>query len=73
MAVDNEKEVATGIISLPDSQEDVSSSDGDDALKLAGTHAHNFDEKYYARLRRKIVCCLELKQSQPIAQLTSSL
>lgn len=36
-------------------EEDVSSSDGDDALKLAGTHAHHFDEKYYTRLRRKIV------------------
>lgn len=36
-------------------EEDVSSSDGDDALKLAGTHAHHFDEKYMLRLRRKIV------------------
>lgn len=32
-----------------------SSQDGDDALKLAGTHAHQFDEKYFQRLRRKIV------------------
>lgn len=35
------------------------SSDGDDALKLVGTHAHQFDEKYYLRLRRKIVSSLE--------------
>lgn len=42
-------------------EEDVGSSDGDDALKLAGTHAHHFDEKYYLRLRRKIVSRLELK------------
>lgn len=35
-------------------------SDGDDALKLAGSHAHHFDEKYYLRLRRKIVSHLEL-------------
>jgi MFS transporter, ACS family, allantoate permease len=35
--------------------ENVASSDGDDALKLVGTHAHQFDEKYYLRLRRKIV------------------
>ena len=37
------------------SVEDLESSDGDDALKLAGEHAHHFDEQYYARLRRKIV------------------
>ncbi|KAF2108429.1 MFS general substrate transporter [Lophiotrema nucula] len=35
-------------------KESVASSDGDDALKLAGTQAHHFDEKYYLRLRRKI-------------------
>ncbi|KZT53853.1 MFS general substrate transporter [Calocera cornea HHB12733] len=29
-------------------------TDGDDALRLAGTHAHVFDEKYMKRLRRKI-------------------
>lgn len=46
-------EVEAGMTAIVD--EDVSSSDGDDALKLAGTHAHHFDEKYYARLRRKIV------------------
>lgn len=32
-----------------------SSTDGDDALKLAGTEAHHFDEEYYKRLRWKIV------------------
>ena len=36
------------------SKEDLSSTDGDDALKLAGAHAHHFDEKYFLRLRRKI-------------------
>ena len=36
-------------------EEVVASTDGDDALKLAGTHAHRFDEQYYRRLRRKIV------------------
>lgn len=35
--------------------ENAGSSDGDDALKLAGTQARHFDEKYYLRLRRKIV------------------
>ena len=35
--------------------------DNDDAIELAGTHAHHFDEKYYLRLRRKIVSHLELK------------
>ena len=49
-------EVSTGI-DTPTTKDDASSvSDGDDALKLAGTHAHTFDKKYYARLRRKIVC-----------------
>ena len=33
----------------------VGSSDGDDALKLVGNHVHHFDEKYFLRLRRKIV------------------
>jgi MFS transporter, ACS family, allantoate permease len=37
------------------SSQDGISLDGDDALKLAGTNAHHFDEKYYLRLRRKIV------------------
>jgi hypothetical protein len=32
-----------------------SSLNGDDALKLAGARATQYDEKYYARLRRKIV------------------
>lgn len=36
--------------------DDVSSSaDGDDALKMAGTHAHAFDEEYYRKLRNRIV------------------
>lgn len=49
-------EITSGI-DTPTTKDDASSlSDGDDALKLAGTHAHTFDEKYYARLRRKIVC-----------------
>ncbi|KAK5745896.1 hypothetical protein LTR17_001025 [Elasticomyces elasticus] len=30
------------------------SSDGDDGLKLVGTHVHHFDEKYMKRLRLKI-------------------
>ena len=47
--------IATAII-----KDDVKASDGDDALKLAGTHAHQFDEKYYLRLRRKIVSRSEL-------------
>jgi hypothetical protein len=38
-----------------DMEKDVASSDGDDALRLAGTHAHQFDEKYYLAVRRKIV------------------
>ena len=42
--------IATSIV-----EDNVKASDGDDALKLAGTHAHQFDEKYYLRLRRKIV------------------
>lgn len=46
----NANKTATEVI-----EEDISSSDGDDALKLAGTHAHHFDEKYMLRLRRKIV------------------
>lgn len=39
---------------------DAVSSDADDALMLAGTHAHHFDEKYNQRLLRKIVSHLEL-------------
>jgi hypothetical protein len=39
---------------------EVVSLDGDDALKLAGTHVYHFDDKYYARLRWKIVRALEL-------------
>ena len=40
------------------SEGEIVSSDGDDALKLVGAHAHQFDEKYYLRLRRKIVSIL---------------
>lgn len=50
---------------IPIIDEDVVSSDGDDALKLAGTHAHSFDEKYYARVRRKVVSHLKRKQTSP--------
>jgi ACS family allantoate permease-like MFS transporter len=46
-------DVADGTVSVID--EEVSGSDGDDALKLAGSHAHHFDEAYYKRLRWKIV------------------
>lgn len=41
-------------------KDDGSSQDGDDALKLAGTHAHQFDEKYFQRLRRKIVSSVHI-------------
>lgn len=34
---------------------ELDSSDNDDALKLAGTSMHHFDDAYYARLKRKIV------------------
>ncbi|KAF2486222.1 MFS general substrate transporter [Neohortaea acidophila] len=33
---------------------EVQAADGDDALRLVGTHAHQFDEAYYKRLRLKI-------------------
>ena len=55
-------DVGTGMTAII--EEDVNSSDGDDALKLAGTHAHHFDEKYYARLRWKIVSH-EIKRIKP--------
>ncbi len=42
--------IATGII-----DHEVAASDGDDALRLVGTHAHQFDEQYYKKLARKIV------------------
>lgn len=50
------------VIASASSQVSAAASDGDDALKLAGTHAHQFDEQYNLRLRRKIVClpCLAL-------------
>lgn len=58
---ESKNEAAADISSMPaeEVEEDVKSSDGDDALKLVGTHAHHFDEKYYARLRRKIVSHLK--------------
>lgn len=54
-------EAEAGITDVPVVEDDVSSSGGDDALKLVGTCAHQFDDKYYRRLRRKIVSHLELK------------
>lgn len=56
-------EVETGTVTVLD--DDAASSQleteaGDDALKLAGTHAHHFDDKYYRRLRRKIVSASRL-------------
>lgn len=54
--VPQEAIVETGIVeSIAIEKDELSSQDGDDALKLAGAHAHQFDEKYYLRLRRKIV------------------
>ncbi len=38
------------------SEDGKSTVQGDDALRLVGAHAHKFDEKYYRRLRWKIVC-----------------
>lgn len=43
-----------------DNKEEVSSTEGDDALKLAGTHHHDFDEKYFTRLPWRIVSVLAL-------------
>lgn len=63
IAFDDEKNpygAEAGVTAMT-AEEDGSSSDGDDALKLAGTHAHHFDEQYNARLRRKIVSHLGLK------------
>lgn len=53
--VPNEAKVgsADGYNATPDGEKDTSSAD--DALKLAGTHANQFDDKYNARLLRKIV------------------
>lgn len=34
----------------------LATDDNDDALKLVGEQAHQFDEKYFKRLKRKIVC-----------------
>lgn len=53
--------VEAGIVeSIAIEKDELSSQDGDDALKLAGAHAHQFDEKYYSRLRRKIVGTLSM-------------
>lgn len=59
---ESEAKTEAGIIALPAVEQgeivekDVSPSDGDDALRMVGTHAHQFDDKYYKRLTRKIVC-----------------
>ena len=56
IAIDDEKSPTNaGVSGTSVNEGDIASSDGDDALKLVGTHAHEFDEKYYLRLRRKIV------------------
>lgn len=62
IAIDDEKRISAhndsaeaDMTDVAVSKEDASYSDGDEALKLAGIHAHQFDEKYYLRLRRKIV------------------
>lgn len=62
MATDDEKnpgvyetEPNADVVATPIVEKDVVASEGDDALRLAGTHAHHFDEQYYLRLRRKIV------------------
>jgi hypothetical protein len=49
------QEASTGTVSPATEKETSIVSDGDDALKIAGTDAQHFDEKYYARLKRKIV------------------
>ncbi|CAL5867860.1 uncharacterized protein PFLUO_LOCUS2081 [Penicillium psychrofluorescens] len=61
IAIDDEKRISAhndsaeaDMTDVAVSKEDASYSDGDEALKLAGIHAHQFDEKYYLRLRRKI-------------------
>jgi hypothetical protein len=45
------QETSTGTASPATEKEASIVSDGDDALKVAGTDAHHFDEKYYARLK----------------------
>ncbi|EJT97462.1 MFS general substrate transporter [Dacryopinax primogenitus] len=47
-------EAAVAALPVLDEASEVETADGDDALKLVGTHVHQFDDKYYARLRRKI-------------------
>ena len=58
--VPNEAEVkpTASTNTTPVDKDEVVSADTDDALKLAGTQVHQFDDKYYARLRRKIVSYL---------------
>lgn len=67
---ESKTDIETGVTSVVEDEKDLSSSDGDDALKLAGTHARHFDEKYYARLRRKIVSHIAVLQDSQL-QLTS--
>lgn len=57
-----EPELKAGMTTTIIVDDDTSSSDGDDALKLAGSHAHQFDEKYYSRLTRKIVSLSHLNE-----------
>jgi hypothetical protein len=51
----------TNISPIASGEESEGSTDGDDALKLVGTHAHHFDAAYNRRLLRKIVSHLEVK------------
>jgi hypothetical protein len=53
----------TGINEILEQKDDISSADGDDALILTGNQAHYFDEKYNARLLRKIVSRYEKKNN----------
>jgi hypothetical protein len=57
----SETDIGPGeILSNDNGSKEASTVDGDDALKLAGAHAHQFDEAYYKRLRWKIVRCSRL-------------
>ncbi|EJT97469.1 MFS general substrate transporter [Dacryopinax primogenitus] len=50
-----ELEAEAGVKAVPhDDRSDTDTTDVDDALKLVGIEARQFDEKYYRRLRRKI-------------------
>jgi hypothetical protein len=63
---DQDLKAEANISAAPNDRRDSGSEDGkspiqgDDALNLVGTHAHQFDEKYYRRLRRKIVSALSI-------------